>query len=192
MTFEARLAKGQIIEQAISKWIMSRGHTVVPAYAVEASHGKGPQVFRLAESLVSPDLLVFRKGRGPIWIEAKHKSVFSWHRKSSAWTTGIDLRHYEHYRRVADVTETQVWLLFYHREAAPWHGDSATCPAACPTGLYGNELTRLSATESHRCGSRDVWGGYGPSGMVYWPESALIKLADSLEFEPAPPPASET
>ncbi len=101
-----------------------------------------------------------------MWVEAKHKTAFSWHRLTERWVTGIDLRHYEHYLRVAMKTPWPVWLLFLHEG-----GQAKDSPAESPAGLFGNELLFLSAHENHRS---DKWGR---SGMVYWAEASLKKLA---------------
>ena len=101
--FEQNLATGQLGESLISQWLQGRGHAVFPAYQIEHQTGKGPQLFAASGDLVLPDLLAFRAGEIK-WFEAKHKTCFTWHRKSRRWTTGIDLRHYEEYQEVAHRT----------------------------------------------------------------------------------------
>jgi hypothetical protein len=171
MGFEDKLAQGRVGEGAISKWLQGRGHSVSPAYEVERDSGKGPQLFAAAGDLVLPDLLAFRAG-GAMWFEAKNKTRFAWHRLTQSWTTGIDLRHYGEYQEVAIRTGLPVWLLFLHLRSTPSDADIAhRCPPRCPTGLFGNELGRLTQTESHRSNR------YGRSGMVYWAHDALRLLA---------------
>lgn len=184
--FDEALAFGKVAESAIARWLMARGHAVLPVYEIEKSVGKGPQFFLTDESLVAPDMLVFT-AQGQLFIEAKHKSVFSWYRKGQCWVTGIDLRHYFDYLRVAQASRVPVWLMFYHRSATPWHGDLAYgCPRVCPTGLYGGEIGFLSARESHRTfaqGAHACIKGHGRSGMVYWRERSLKKFAERDELE---------
>jgi hypothetical protein len=106
------------------------------------------------------------------WVEAKHKSVFTWHRKTQQWCTGIDLNHYREYIDVEDISRFPVWLLFLHRCAIPDARDIAyKCPSSCPVGLFGNKLSYLKNHESHR---HDKWGRYG---MVYWAVQDLKLLA---------------
>lgn len=187
MSFQEKLATGKVGESLIAKYMMARGHAVLPVYEIEKSAGKGPQLFALEKGLVAPDMLVFT-ANGAMFVEAKHKSVFTWHRSTSQWTTGIDLRHYGDYLRVAKRTQLPVWLMFYHREDAPDAKDIPHgCPDKCPTGLFGGELFGLLLKENHRSKpfdpNRSGFVGHGNSGMVYWAENALTKIASKDEVD---------
>jgi hypothetical protein len=171
--FEKSLAFGQTAESLIAVWLRGRGYTVVPVYEKLFDTGKGPQVFTPTAELVAPDMLVF-KGDRALWIEAKHKTAFTWHRLTGRWVTGVDLRHYENYCKVDDTTPWPVWLLFFHRG-----GQAKDSPADSPAGLFGNTLAYLRAHENHR---HDNWGR---SGMVYWAYGSLRQLATRDEL-PAP------
>lgn len=165
--FQQSLAKGRVGESIISKWLQSRGNMVFPAYEIEVSRGKGPQLFSASGDLVLPDLLAF-KGKRIQWVEAKHKSCFTWHRISGRWTTGIDLRHYGEYQEVAARTGLPVWLMFWHPKPLPDERDiKHGCPRECPVGLFGNDIEILARCENHRS---DKWGN---SGMVYWAHQDL-------------------
>lgn len=173
-SFNENLAFGQLGEGFISKWLQGRGHAVFPAYQMENDTGKGPQLFSSDEDLVLPDLLAFSDG-GTYWFEAKRKTCFSWYRKTKRWTTGIDVRHYEEYQKVAHKTGLPVWLLFYHPNSAPSSSDIKWgCPKLCPIGLFGNDILVLKKTESHRSER------HGKSGMVYWARESL-KLMHRIE-----------
>ena len=79
-------------------------------------------------------------------------------------------------------TRLPVWLAFYHRESIPSESDRAHgCPSECPTGLYVGELFEPLTTENHRSKNfdptREGFVGHGKSGMVYWAESTLKKIA---------------
>ncbi len=170
-SFQRRLAFGQIAETAIAQWIMRvRGGQVLPIYDIEYETGKGPRIFSADGDLVAPDLLVFSRGKLH-WIEAKHKSVFSWYRKKQRWETGIDLRHYHQYLKVRESFSLPVWLLFLHRIFMPSPIDRKypDCPESCPVGLYGNDLDVLQtkAREDLR------WA----RGMVYWGINDIKLLA---------------
>lgn len=168
--FRQLLTQGQAGESTIARWFISRGNAVLPVYEKEIDTGKGPQLFCLDGQFAAPDLLLFSAvAQRIIWIEAKHKSVFSWHRLTGRWTTGIDLRHYKEYRQVEKRTGWPVWLMFLHakdrdlsRPREPW---------PCPTGLYGAKLSDLANCENHRSSK---WA----KGMVYWRESSLHKFAE--------------
>jgi hypothetical protein len=185
VSFEDQLATGRIAEGLIAAWLKRRGSAVLPAYEIEKSSGKGPQLFSAEGNFVAPDMLTFTHN-GVVWIEAKHKSVFIWHRVSKEWTTGIDLRHYGEYFNVLWRTKAPVWLLFYHREHTPDERDRRFgCPQRCPVGLYGGSLLDLVVREHHRAphldDARTGMRGHGRSGMVYWDVEALRLMATKDE-----------
>jgi hypothetical protein len=175
--FRSNLAFGRVGEGLISRWLQSRGHMVFPAYEKEIGRGKGPQLFSASGDLVLPDILAFCGPRIQ-WVEAKHKTCFTWHRISQKWTTGIDLRHYGEYQEVAARTSLPVWLMFWHPKSEPDARDIAHgCPDECPVGLFGNDLAFLADCENHRS---DKWG---KSGMVYWAHDRLKLIASVSDME---------
>lgn len=176
MSFQNNLDFGRVAESLIAKWIMANGYSVLPAYEIEKHQGKGPQLFRANAQYVAPDILAI--GSNIFWAEAKHKTVFTWHRNTKQWTTGIDLRHYEEYLKVQECTNIPVWLFFYHKSPVPSFDDIRHgCPEACPTGLFGGKISELREREHHRClpldYQRSGYLGHGHSGMVYWHDSAF-------------------
>lgn len=173
MSFERKLKEGLLGESLISQWLIKRGFQILPAYQVEYSTGKGPRLFGSYGQLISPDLLAFNTRGRIIWVEAKSKSAFTWHRASSTWQTGIDKRHWAEYIQVAKETAWPVWILFLHKD-----GRAKDTPdgKASPTGLFGNTLMLLEKTIHH---SHD---NHGPSGMVYWEMGALQKLAEFTDL----------
>jgi len=176
-TFQQNFAFGLIGESRISRWLQSRGHMVMPAYEKEIGSGKGPQLYSAIGDFVLPDMLAFRNGK-TLWAEAKHKSVWTWHRVTQHWTTGVCLRHYEHYQHVAQHTRTPVWLMFWHPKAQPALSDIRQgSPTACPSGLFGGDLAELVRSESHRSMK---WGRHG---MVYWARKSLRLLASVADVE---------
>ena len=164
-SFRSQLSFGKVGESAIANWFKRRGYAVLPVYDVEIDSGKGPQVFLQSAELVAPDMICF-KGVKVFWIEAKHKSVFTWHRITGRWTTGIDLHHYKDYLRVSELSPWPVWLMFLHR-----NGYTDEPPHDCPTGLFGGELNYLKEHENHQ---HDNWG---KNGIVYWAHETLQLLA---------------
>lgn len=169
--FQKQLGYGQAGEALIARWLRSRGHAVLPAYEKIIDTRKGPRLFMPLgrTNLVAPDLLVFRS-KGLLWVEAKHKTAFSWHRNTERWVTGIDLHHYKDYRNIMLQTGLQVWLLFLHE------GGQAKDSLPSPAGLFGNSLKYLCENENHRHGN---WGRHG---MVYWAIGELRKLAEVDEL----------
>jgi hypothetical protein len=121
-----------------------------------------------------------------VFIEAKHKTVFTWHHVTKRWLTGIDLHHYEQYDQVQRETRKAVYLLFLHECSTPsaidlggrkqcrdcGEAESGSCsPRECPTGLFGRSLNFLKSNENHR---DPRWGRHG---MVYWAHNKLKLLA---------------
>lgn len=189
MIFERALEFGKVAEGLIAAWLQARGNAVMPAYEIEKASGKGPQLFSSDGDFVSPDLLSF-SAAGVCWIEAKHKTHFTWHRKTNQWTTGIDLRHYGDYLAVEKRTKLPVWLMFYHGDNRPSANDvDHGCPDECPTGLFGGKLFDLVLRENHRSlpfdPSREGFAGHGRSGMVYWTPNTLRLLASCDEVQSA-------
>ena len=177
MKFANSLKIGKLAEAQITGWLRARGHTVIPIYEMEINTGKGPQILTPTRELVAPDLLV--KTRDDMrFVEAKRKTIFTWHRNTKRWVTGIDLRHYEDYKLVADHFKWDVWLLFLHVSNIPDERDlKSNCPNECPVGLFGGEIKKLALKENHRS---DRWG---TSGMVYWAEESLTKLCCDVELQ---------
>jgi len=169
-TFQKNLAFGQIAETQIARWLRSRGYAVLPAYDLEYDTGKGPRLFTPTSQLVSPDLLAM-KGKKVRWVECKHKTVFTWYRKSpraDKWQTGADARHVEDYHAVATDYPFPVYLLFLHTSdaAKEYNGFRAS-----PTGLYsGNLATIFPLAEKRFDTSQRRW-------FYYWHREDLTLLA---------------
>lgn len=166
MQFRKALGFGKAGESAIAKWLIAKGYDVLPVYETIIETGKGPQLFTLKGSYIAPDLLAFNATK-VLWIEAKHKMAFSWHRISCQWVTGIDLRHYNEYCIINDRGPWPVMLLFLHEG-----GQAKDSPASSPRGLFGNYLSYLREHESHR---HQNWGR---TGMVYWGIDDLKQFTD--------------
>jgi len=166
--FDRSLARGQMGESVIARWLRERDNSVLPIYEKEIDTGKGPRFFAPDRQYVAPDMFVMPAMQ---WVEAKHKTVFSWHRKTCRWCTGIDLNHYAEYQKVEEVSRRPVWVFFLHREDKPDDRDiRGGCPSKCPTGLFGSPLSHLRRHENHR---HENWGRHG---MVYWAHETLKQL----------------
>lgn len=176
--FKQKLIIGKIGESKIANWLRFNGWNILPVYEIEKNQGKGPQIYTASmQNLIAPDLLAFGKEDryvGTIWVEAKHKTVFSWHRITKRWVTGIDLRHYNDYLKVDKLSKWDVWLFFLHQNDRI---DKRNEPWPCPTGLFGQRLSTLSKIENHR------HSNWGRSGMVYWAKDSLLLFATLDEIE---------
>lgn len=173
--------QGIVGESLIARWLRARGCTIIPAYEKEIDTGKGPRLFAPDRLLVAPDMLTLTPfPKTPIvWVEAKHKDVFSWYRIGGYWTTGIDLKHYRDYCAIADTYPYPVHLFFLHRSERSTKPQFALDPWPCPTGLFSQDIAILRANESHRSDR------HGRSGMVYWNVSALRFRASLADVQAA-------
>ncbi len=176
--FKRKLEFGQLGESKISSWLRERGRWVLPIYEVEETVGKGPRLFSPERRYIAPDLFVFSLD-GVVWVEAKHKSVFTWYRKGSKWTTGIDRNHWQAYLELKNDWPWPIWILFLHESETPDPRDTEFCPASCPTGLFGNSIDLMAETISHES---DKWGR---NGMVYWAHESLQEIATLEEVNHA-------
>lgn len=169
--FEQQLSFGKIGEGRIASWLREKkAYNALPVYEKEIKEGKGPALFSTIGQLIAPDLLCFKSNDlgSVLWVEAKTKTAFTWHRLTRRWVTGIDLRHYEDYQKVASLSPFPVWVLFLHL-----CGTAKDTPQGMvsPSGLFGRELAYLTKHENHR------HGNWGKGGMVYWAIEDLKKLA---------------
>ena len=169
-TFVQQLQFGKTGEGIIAKWLKLRGFHVLPVYEIEQGQYKGPALYATNGQFIAPDMLAFQISGKTLWIEAKTKSAFTWHRITSRWVTGIELRHYEDYLKVQSVSPWPIWLLFLQ-----FDGQAKDSPAGCPSGLFGHNIAYLSQHENHR----HVNGGNG--GMVYWASDTLRHIAELEE-----------
>ena len=112
----------------------------------------------------------------------KHKTVFTWHRITERWTTGIDAHHWQSYREAQTVSGRRVWLFFLHIRSIPDQRDlDRGCPSECPTGLFCGSLDHLSKNINH---THDNWGRHG---MIYWAATDLQKIAELNDIPPLTP-----
>lgn len=178
-SFADNLAFGKIAESKIVRWILRNGSAVLPVYDIKGMQNKGPRLLTESRNgLVAPDLLVIAPDKSFSWIEAKHKSAFSWYRRTESWVTGIDLHHYSQYLKIRERTGVPVYVLFLHASATPSQSDLRHgCPPSSPVGLFGDELGRLEYTFSHTSPN------HGSHGMIYWDAEVLVRYATIEEVE---------
>jgi len=177
--FETSLEGGKVGESLIALWLMSQGYSVLPVYEKQTGDYKGPTLFQMERTLVAPDMLVMGSER-TFWVEAKHKSAFSWNRTRERWTTGIDLHHYEHYMSVQESTPFPVWMYFLHKPGNEAKDTPDQLKGKSPTGLFARPLSYLSQHEDHQW-TKPMRGQQ--HGMVYWDSNCLLWLAGYEELE---------
>ena len=165
--FAKRYQFGRAGELEIQSRLKKAGYNILATCQIvpESGHG-GPRIVTPTKN--DPVVADFFVWRGVVsrWIEVKHKSAFSWYRKTSCWVTGINLHQYRDYQEIERTSPWPLWLFFLH------DGDYAIGSPFpdSPSGLFGNKLSYLTAHEHHRA---TQWGS---SGMVYWAIEQLEPL----------------
>lgn len=158
-TFADQLNFGREIEKCVSRWLMKRGESILPVYDYSGlAEDKAPKLTNLhsSDSLVLPDLLGFRMGRG-MWFEVKFKDSANFTRITGRLETGISKRLWDQYWRVAAISGLPVWLIFAHKKE---------------NEIRAGSLGMLQ----HKC--RFYEGGkMGRCGMVFFPYDSLILLS---------------
>lgn len=158
-------------ETPIARWFIRLGYNVLLVYEKVYTEYKGPTLLAADGcEYILPDMLCFNKEKS-FFIEAKYKTTFTWYRIKNQWETGIDLHHYEQYRRIAEKSAWPVYILFLHAG-----GCDKDTGKKSPAGLYGALLDDLTKCESHRSMN------WGKAGMVYWCIDVLTKYADYDEL----------
>ena len=182
MNFERALAFGKIAENKIIRWLEARGAINLPIYELETEqHFKGPRAYTHSAQYRGPDVLVGLPKKGPHFVEAKAKTCFSWYRKNQTWQTGIDYACYRDYLAIRELFELPLWLLFLHEASLPDARDLRQgSPPLCPTGLFGGEIRDLAKSYDHTVGPS--WKNNSRSGMVYWADTSLIRIASVEEM----------
>ncbi len=166
--FDQSLRDGQVGESVIAQLLRASGYSVLPVYEKEQGDFKGPRLFSPNGERVATDMFVY-DGEKALWIEAKHKPIFSFNRKYQRSVTGIDLHHYDHYCQIDKESPFPVWLMFLHRGGI----DERGLPS--PSGLFGGPIASLKHKESHR-DAKPMQGQR--HGMVYWAEESLTRFCD--------------
>lgn len=169
-SFAAALAFGRSIEIAAAAWLKKRGALILPVYDYcGLANDKAPRLeaFSSSDSLVTPDLLVARKGLLS-WVEVKHKSESTWFRNKGREETGIETRLWRSYQNVAKCTGAHVWLMFLHSRG--FVGDGVVKP--------GEVLVQdaFILASDQRDGSMFQGGRKVP--MTYFPTGLMMRIAD--------------
>jgi len=179
-TFAESLAVGQVGESKIANYLKARlGVSILPVYETEIGSGKGPRLFAVDRDIIAPDMLCFPSKGSIFWVEAKHKTVWTWYRKNQSWQTGIDSKHYGDYLEVRKRYGYILMLAFLHSCGTPHPRDiDGGSPSVCPTGLFAEELNVLRYCIDHE-------GHEWAKGMIYWNRKDLRLVATLEEVERA-------
>lgn len=172
--FEESLEVGRLWEQRIARWLMLKGWLILPVYDYSGNDHKAPKLEALKkeDSLVLPDLLMFQQQRVQ-WMEVKYKESAVEYRKTHQMVTGLNLRLWNHYKKVQEETGHPVFIAFIHQREEE---------------VVGNKLSVLGA------GNYQVYEGdkMGNGGMIFFPYSELKRWCNISVLQPGdqlkPPP----
>jgi len=164
--FAKKIEVARQFEKALAAWFQTRfGAYILPTYDYSGlQEDKPPKLLAESESLVIPDLLICRRGK-TTWVECKWKSSTALHRNTNTPTTGINLRHWEHYLRVRRVSGCDVVVMFIHIAEQEMRGDT---------------IETLRANEHHRYDG----GKMGRDGMIFWDWGKLRRWCTLAEVCP--------
>lgn len=114
--FDYQRERSKVYERAFANWLQAqRGYMTLATYDFSGSEdAKAPMLFCGRRRLVIPDLQAWRPNRTLVWFEIKVKEQAVLYRKLNTITTGIELRHWQHYHEVSEATNADVWLVFIH------------------------------------------------------------------------------
>lgn len=109
----AKFQWGEVFERALSDYVKRMDWAVLPVYNYRGDEEKAPALERLAGDVILPDLHVMKNGCSP-WVEAKRKTRADWTHITQRFETGINLRHYQHYKLVKQISGDPVLIVFGH------------------------------------------------------------------------------
>jgi len=138
INFEYQLAFGQEGEHEVAQWLLTSGVTVLPLYQFESE--SAPVFISIFGKAISPDLICFGKKSFMAEVKTKNKWVVF----GDKVETGFNLRHYKEYKRIQDLTGTEVFVFFNHKELEP-------------TGIYYTKLDSYTR----------IWDGKANGSKVY-------------------------
>jgi hypothetical protein len=154
------IEKFRQIERDVAAWLMRRGCRILPVYDYSGlGENKAPklQAFSAQDSLITPDLLVARRGLLQ-WCEVKWKDHAEHTILTNEYETGIGQYLFAQYRLVKHVSGARVFIVFAHRQE-----NVITC----------NELDDLSSIGARAYNEDKMDRG----GMWFWPLRKLHVLA---------------
>lgn len=140
--FARSLARGKTEERKIAAYLKALGFRVLPTTDFAANGAPMLSAEDPSDSLIMPDLQAFRGGEGS-WFEAKWKSNTDRYNRTGKLTTGIGLRHYEHYCKIENEWNTPVVIVFIHeREREVRCGTLHQLEAAFSHDYRGDKMDR--------------------------------------------------
>lgn len=183
--FRQQLKFGDEQQRNLEQWLVKNGCTVQPCNATPTGGARiyGPGGMEIA----NPDMMVFnaehfnRRGQLGLFgtstmafVEVKAKRSFTFYRRAREWQTGIDAGKFDGYREIEAACGQTIWLFFL--QLSGFTDPESIQHGTSPSGLYCQRLGSLLRGRRYTMKQR---GRLVP--MIYWAESALIKLCEIEE-----------
>ena len=102
---EVDAAFGKVAEERIGRILVEQGYAIIPT---NKGDDGWPHLNDSLEDLTLPDILAI-KNKVLRWVEVKRKDAVPSTVKGTT-DFGIELRHYEDYKKVQEITGIPVWL----------------------------------------------------------------------------------
>lgn len=111
--FKKSLQFGEEGEHEVAKFLIDRGVTVLPLYQFNSD--QAPVLLSMNEQIISPDLICFK--REAFMVEVKTKN--QWVSYKGRVETGLNKRHFDHYKKIQQMTKKNVYVFFNHKTEQP-------------------------------------------------------------------------
>lgn len=112
-SFESKLKLGEEGEHEVAQYLMRRGVSVLPLYQFDID--TAPVIYSANSETISPDLICFKDDAFMVEVKTKNQ----WVSYMGRVETGLNLKHYNHYKQIACITGKEVYVFFNHREQHP-------------------------------------------------------------------------
>lgn len=112
-SFKQMLAIGIEGEHEIGQFLLSRGVSIMPLYQFTPS--EAPVILSGAERITMPDLICFKDDCFFVEVKTKNQWVVYGDRRE----TGLNRKHYKHYKKIKDSTGKKVYVFFNHKKDEP-------------------------------------------------------------------------
>ncbi len=162
--FQDRLEIGRQAELAIEAYFRKEDWFV--EYKARMT-GK-PCANSLADTIILPDLFIFKEGKGPFAVEVKSSTSWSWNTFHKQFQIGIVKRQFNDYLKYQKLTKIPVWIYYLCAGGIPKH-----CDKHSPKGLFCAEVSKLIDVVDNDFIGNDY---FPPS--YYWNHDKFFRVAE--------------
>lgn len=112
-SFRQKLKFGEEGEHEVAEILINRGVTVLPLYQFD--NNKAPVLFSLNKQIISPDLICFNEDSFMVEVKTKNQ----WVSYNGRVETGLNQKHFNHYKEIQETTNKEVFVFFNHKTEDP-------------------------------------------------------------------------